>query len=84
MEIGEPYDIVFSNKYLESHYLKKGVVEERMAKEVTSNMRKKKYTISKIVFERLKTCFVCAVSFTVFFGYISLMVLGAIVCTLML
>ena len=84
MEVGYPYNIVFSNKYLESHYLKKGVVGETMVEEIANNMRKKKYKMSKDVFKRLKACFVCVIGFTIFFGYISLMAFGAFVCTLIL
>ena len=84
MEVGDPYNVVFSNKYLESHYLKKGVVGETMVEEIAKTMRKKKYKISKHVIERLKVCFVCVAGFIVFFGYISLMAFGAFVCTLIL
>ena len=84
MEIGLPYSIIFSNEYLVSQYMKEKTGEERMLKKGGRNVENKKHKFSKTTLKILKTTFVCVGSCATLVGYISLMILGGFVLTLML
>ena len=84
IQVGQPYDVIFSNKYLASQYLQAKTTEEMMLKKGERDVNKKKPKFSKTTSKRLKTVFFYLGSCIILVGYISLMILGGFVCILML
>lgn len=84
IRVGNPYNVVFSNKYLASQYLPETRKEEKYFETGEHSEKNKKHQFSQTTFKRLKTVFVCVGSCIILVGYISLMVLGGVVCILVL
>ena len=86
LKVGEPYNIIFSNKHLATKYLHKEIKEGSTLDDSKKNEVKKNNnnTFSKTTFKkRLKTMFIFAGSCFVLASYFSLMIIGGIVCILM-
>ena len=87
MKIGEPYNVLFSNKHLATKYLHTELNESMFFDGLESNevMKNNKQRSTKTTFKkRLKTIFVYGGSCIVLVSYFSLMIIGGIVCILVL
>ena len=81
VQIGEPYNVIFSNKYLATKYLHKEMKEATISEETREKyVKNNKHPFSKTTFKkRLKTIFIYTGSCIVLVFYISLMILGGVV-----
>ena len=81
VQIGEPYNVIFSNRYLATKYLHKEMKEATVFDETGENdLKNNKHPFSKTTFKkRLKTIFIYTGSCIVLSFYISLTILGGIV-----
>ena len=87
MKIGEPYNVLFSNKHLATKYLHHEMKDSMFLDGLERNevMKNSKQCSTKKTFKkRLKTIFVYAGSCIVLVSYFSLMIIGGIVCILVL
>jgi len=84
IQVGNPYNVTFSNKYLASQYLQETRKEATNFETGEDNEKNKKHQFSKTTFKRLKTIFACVGGCIILVGYILLMVLGGVVCILVL
>ena len=87
MKIGEPYNVLFSNKYLATKYLHNEMKESMFLDGLDRSvvMKNNKQFSTKTTFKkRLKTIFVYAGSCIALLSYFSLMIIGGIVCILVL
>ena len=87
MKIGEPYNVLFSNKHLARKYLHNEMKESMFLDGLEGNevMKNSTQFSTKTTFKkRLKTIFVYAGSCIALVSYFSLMIIGGIVCILVL
>ena len=83
LQIGKPYNIIFSNKHLSSQYVQETRKEEKTSGRNVKNSNNK-LPFSKTTLKRLKTILICTGSCIALISYISLMILGGFVCILIL
>ena len=86
LQIGNPYNVIFSNKYLSSRCMQETRNEDKKLEEIGRNVKNNnnKRPFPKTTLKRLKTILICTGSCVALVSFVSLMILGGFVCILIL